>query len=76
MGSLDTTNITYRVSFAHENAAETDPKKRYGFGSIEIDTDHAITGEADTKEIAKQIGKNGGYTKVVITQMLQKVVDE
>jgi len=56
----------YQIRYAHENENATDPKERHGEGIIEVTTDHEITGQADLIEIAKQIGRTYGYTKVGI----------
>lgn len=67
---------TYRVYYAHENVNETDPKKRHGFATREIETDHEITTREEVIEIARQIGAEGGYTSVGITKTELKSDDK
>lgn len=68
--------LTYRITYAHENANETDPEKRHGYATQELQVDHEITTPEEIMEIARQIGKTGDYTSVGIMNVEQKIVDE
>lgn len=67
--------LTYRVTYAHENTDETDPKKRHGYAVQELQVDHEVTTQSDIIEIARQIGRTGGHTKVAIVKIEKKVIE-
>lgn len=68
--------LTYRVTYAHENAYAENEKERHGFATQELEVDHEITGPNDLVEIARVIGKENGYTKVAVMKTELKVIDE
>lgn len=68
--------LTYRITYAHENANETDEKKRHGYAMQEVLVDHEITETEDLVEIARSIGKEQGYTSVGIVKVEQKIEDD
>ena len=69
--------LTYRVTYAHENANAQNEKERHGFAMQELQVDHEITTEADLVEIARNIGREHGYTKVAVmkTELKEESVD-
>lgn len=66
----------YKVKFAHEDENATSEEERHGAGMIDIETDHLVESREDLVEIARTIGKKNGYTKVVITAIVQEIEDE
>ena len=70
MSTTDATpsyNFLVHFSFAHPKSALRPESQRWGNGSIPINTDKIPETEEEKKEIARHIGKLGGYEVVAIT---------
>lgn len=68
--------LTYRVTYAHENKDAADAAERHGFAMQEIQVDHEITKQDEFIEIARQIGREKGYTKVAVVKVEVAVPSE
>jgi hypothetical protein len=64
----------YRVNYAfeHLDSEERPESQRWGFGHMDIITDHEPTTDEDFKEIARTIGKEGNYKTVAIQSVATK----
>lgn len=64
-------NYLVNFSFAHPKSDLRPEAQRWGHGSMPINTDKVPETEEDFKEIARTIGKQGGYERVAINLPLQ-----
>ena len=59
-------NYLVQYSFKFPDSSFRSEDQMFGTGSIPINTDHAIETQEDEIEVARQIGKLGGYEMVAI----------
>lgn len=60
-------NFLVHYSFAHPKSDLRPEDQRWGNGSIPVNTDKVPETDEEKKEIARHIGKLGGYEVVAIT---------
>lgn len=65
--SQESFNYLVHYSFKFPESGLRPHDQSFGNGSIPINTDHAIESPEDLKEVAREIGKLGGYEMVGIT---------
>jgi hypothetical protein len=63
-------NFLVYYSFAFPKSDLRPENQRWGNGSIPIQTDKVPKTDEEFKEIAREIGKLGGYEIVVITKLM------
>lgn len=59
-------NFTVRYAFSLPNADDKPENERWGYGTIPINTDKVPTTDEEKIEVARTVGLQGGYEKVVI----------
>lgn len=62
-------NFLVHYSFAHPKSDLRPENQRWGSGSIPINTDKVPETEEEFLEVARVIGKTGGYERVAITKI-------
>lgn len=62
-------NFLVHYSFAFPKSDLRPEDQRWGSGSIPINTDKVPESDEEFKEIARHIGKLGGYERVAITKL-------
>jgi hypothetical protein len=60
-------NYVIQYAFEFPESSLRPDEQSMGIGTIPINTDHAIETQEDLMEVAREIGKIGGYEKVGIT---------
>jgi hypothetical protein len=72
MSAIDATptyNFLVDFAFAHPVSSLRPESQRWGTGSIPINTDKLPETDEEKKEIAREIGKQGGFEIVAITKI-------
>lgn len=64
-------NFLVHYSFSFPKSDLRPESQRWGHGSIPINTDKIPTTDEEFKEIARTIGKQGGYERVALKLPLQ-----
>jgi hypothetical protein len=67
MSSQETFNYVIQYAFEFPESSLRTAEQSMGVGTIPINTDHAIETPEDLMEVAREIGRIGGYEKVGIT---------
>lgn len=62
-------NYLVHFQFAHPQSSLRPEDQRWGSGSVPINTDKEPKTEEEFLEIARTIGKLGGYERVAITRL-------
>ena len=81
MSTTDATpsyNYLVHFSFAHPQSSLRPASQRWGNGSIPINTDKPIESDEEVKEVARTIGRLGGYEVVAVTSydLTDKFIDD
>ena len=63
-------NFLVHYSFAHPKSDLRPEDQRWGSGSVPVNTDKVPETDEEFKEIARHIGKLGGYERVAITKLV------
>lgn len=62
-------NYLATFSFAFPKSDLRPEDQRWGSGSIAINTDRPVVSDEEKLEVARYIGREGGYERVVVTKL-------